>query len=383
MAKIKNFPNIQRYREAKDITVTQMAKKIGVSVDNYEKLEAGKCDLYSDILGQISDVLDVKEYKLIYPARELKNVRFRSNKKLRDRELIILEVEYWLNEYNFIEELLEERKSNPLDEISKNIDNKKNSPAEIARETREQFGLSADGAISNICGLLESNGIKVGENLVESYDYFGLSVSSDDGGPAVVVNKWSEIPVERWIFTAAHEFGHLVLHQTDFNVNQLKEGKVHEDEANAFASEFLMPDASFIKEWNENYGLPFVERVITVKRIFRVSYKTILYRLAKLFPDSKNIWARFYSDYNKAEGKPLLKNVEPEALVKDAFGASFPEHNTKAEPVQLSPADFNNGRLISLVRKALEKKQIGFGRGAEILQISTQELRDLANTWYC
>ena len=60
-----------------------------------------------------------------------------------------------------------------------------------------------------------------------------------------------------------------------------------------------------------------------------------------------------------------------------------PEQNPKAEPVQLSPADFKNGRLVSLVRKALETKSISFGRGAEILQISTQELRNLANKWYC
>ena len=383
MAETEHFPNIQRYREAKGISIKQMAKKTGMSEGHYVGIETGKSDLYSDDLEVISDVLGVNESKLMYPAHELQNVRFRSNKKLKDRKLVILDVEHWLNEYNFIEELLEVQLPNPLDEIGKNIKSKKKKCGEIAKITREKFGLSVDGAISNICGLLESNGIKVGENVVESQDFFGLSVSADDGGPAIVVNKWNQIPVERWIFTAAHELGHLVLHRTDFNVNQLKEGKTQEEEANAFASEFLMPDESFVKVWYENYGLPFVERVITVKRIFRVSYKTVLFRLATHFPNSGNIWARFNSDYKRIEGKSLLRNDEPEALMKDAFGASFPEHSTKVEPAELSPADFKNGRLVSLVRMALEKKKISFRRGADILQLSYQEFRDLANTWYC
>lgn len=45
-----------------------------------------------------------------------------------------------------------------------------------------------------------------------SDDFFGLSIGPADGGPAVVVNVWDGISVERWIFTAAHELGHLVLH---------------------------------------------------------------------------------------------------------------------------------------------------------------------------
>ena len=75
---------------------------------------------YSDDLEVISDVLGVNESKLMYPAHELQNVRFRSNKKLKDRKLVILDVEHWLNEYNFIEELLEVQLPNPLDEIGKN-----------------------------------------------------------------------------------------------------------------------------------------------------------------------------------------------------------------------------------------------------------------------
>ncbi|MDD9984029.1 MAG: ImmA/IrrE family metallo-endopeptidase [Gammaproteobacteria bacterium] len=70
-------------------------------------------------------------------------------------------------------------------------------------------------------------------------------------GPAVVVNTWDRISVERWIFTAAHEFGHLLLHP-DENRRDATELPVQaEREADVFASEFLMPETAFATEWEE------------------------------------------------------------------------------------------------------------------------------------
>ena len=383
MEKFITFPNIRRYREANGLTVQHMAEKSKISVDQYVNIESGKSPVTNEDLYVISKALNVRVSKLTYYENELQNVRFRSNKKLNKRNLIILETAHWLNEYKFIEDLLGEHLSNPLDDIWKYSSRKGKKIKDVAKYTREKFGISAEEPISNLCSILESNGIKIGEHEVKSHDFFGLSIGPADGGPAIVVNNWNQIPVERWIFTTAHELGHLVLHYSDFNVDKTKEGKVHENEANNFASEFLMPDASFIKAWNDTKGLSVVDRVIKVKRIFRVSYKTVLYRYTIHFPDSVNIWARFHSDYKRIYKKPLLHNVEPEALVKDAFRASFPEHRTKDEPENLTPADFRHGRLISLVMKALEKKEISIGRGVELLQTSHQELRELAKSWYC
>ena len=197
-----------------------------------------------------------------------------------------------------------------------------------------------------------------------------------------MVNTRHQIPVELWIFTVAHELGHLILHDNDFDVDKAKEGNEHEKEANTFASEFLMPSESFIKEWDDTYGMALIDRVVTLKRIFRVSYKSILYRLATLFPNSGNIWLRFKSDYKKKFKKPLLLNYEPEVLAMDAFRASFPEHSINVELEKLTPADFKYGRFVSLVRKALEKNRISFRRGAEKLQLSYLEFRELANSWY-
>ncbi|ADG07796.1 protein of unknown function DUF955 [Kyrpidia tusciae DSM 2912] len=65
--------------------------------------------------------------------------------------------------------------------------------------------------------------------------------AQEDGGPAIVVNTWDRISVERRIFSAAHELGHLLLHLSVYRVEEESEVKAQENEANLFASHFLMP----------------------------------------------------------------------------------------------------------------------------------------------
>jgi len=292
-----------------------------------------------------------------------------------------VDVGRWLSDFCELEEILDDRVECRLDNIRERLENRKNRNEAAAALAREAFGLDAEEPVRDICGLLESNGIKVGDREVTSPYFFGLSVAAEDGGPAVVVNTWERISVERWIFTAAHELGHLILHLSDYDVSHTGEDKKHEEEANAFAAAFLMPDASFQKEWNETYGLALVDRVMKVKRIFRVSYRTVLYRLAANYRGSGNIWALFQMDYKRRYGHTLLRDDEPHAVAQDTFRASLPEDSSAGEPDRLSPMDFIQDRLSRLVREAIEQEKISLDRGAEILGLSLQDMRDLTASW--
>ena len=373
--------NLRRYREAKAVSMRKLAEKSGIPYRLYREFESGKTDIAITDFHKLSSALDVSVQKLTSSRRDLRSVRFRSNQKMKNRKLVLLEVEHWLNEFEFIEDILDDHIPYTLDKIGKQFKSKQSKVEFAAGLVRKVLGLNDEEPVRNVCDLLETNGVKVGEMQIPSHDFFGLSVSKSEGGPAIVVNTWSNIPVERWIFTAVHELGHLVLHKTDFNVEQTKEEKLHEKEANAFASEFLLPQVTFWNKWNSTYGLAFVDRVMIVKRYFQVSYRTILYRLSINDSKSENYWARFQSDYRKIYDKTLLRNEEPDSLAKDAFRASFPEQHCENEPDKLSPADFQHGRLVGLVRTALEKKKLGIGRGAEILGLSLEEMRDLITSW--
>ncbi len=248
-----------------------------------------------------------------------------------------------------------------------------------AEEARRVLKLGPKDGIRDICGLLEDNGIKVYTPVLASEGFFGLSVGKDDGGPAVVVNTWDRISVERWIFTAAHELAHVLLHLSSFDVEKSDEVEGEESEADVFASYFLMPESLFVKEWNEAAGLGFMEAVFKVKRIFRVSWKTVVYRLATQPGAPKDLWARFYGEYKRRTGRSLRATEEPGGLRRDEFTARPAPRGL--EPEQLSPSDFVEDRLARLVRRALVEKRINYARAAEILHVDEPTMRARAKSW--
>jgi Zn-dependent peptidase ImmA (M78 family)/DNA-binding XRE family transcriptional regulator len=373
--------NIRRLRGARDLSQERLASLAGLSRAAYRKIETGQSQPRVSTLQSIARALDVRVHELVESAPEFKAVRFRSKKRLRTREQILVDASRWLRDFNELEDLLEDRVPWRLAAVARDLGARAARPAAAAARVREEFGIRPDEPVRDLCGLLEANGVKVFPMEVASHDFFGLSVAPEDGGPAVVVNTWERISVERWIFTAAHELGHLVLHLGTYDVDETDEPDDQEQEANAFAAAFLMPDGVFWKEWDETYGLGLVDRVLKVKRMFRVSYRTVLFRLSQREAVAGNIWAKFQWDYKRRFGRPLLRDDEPDALAADAFRASFPEDRRAGEPERLSPVDFEEDRLSRLVRRAVEDEQISLGRGAEILGLSLKEMRDLAAAW--
>ncbi len=144
-------------------------------------------------------------------------------------------------------------------------------PKAAAEAARSVLGIKDDELIRDMCGLLEDHRVKVMTPKLASDGFFGLSIAGADGGPAVVVNTWDRISVERWIFTAAHELGHLVLHLASYDVKETDENREQESEADVFAGYFLMPEKTFAAELTDSRGLPLVDRVFKLKRSFRVS----------------------------------------------------------------------------------------------------------------
>ena len=373
--------NLRRLRHAKALTQETIADKAGITRAAYRNIESGRSEPRVGTLQSIACAMDVNIQYLVEPARGLQSVRFRSLKRLRSREQILVDVARWLGDFNELESALGDHVVNQLATFTVNEQPGADRAVLAAALLREHFGIAAGEPIRDLCGLLEAQGIKVGSVPIASHDFFGLSVAGADGGPAVVVNTWERISVERWIFTAAHELGHLVLHLADYYVGSTDEPEDHERQANAFAAAFLMPEPAFREAWDGTYGLSLIDRVLKVKRIFRVSYRTVLHRLSGTGLVQGNIWVRFQQDYQRRHGRTLLRVDEPEALAIDAFRAGFPEHLAATEPEHLSRVDFPGDRLSRLVRRAVEQEQISLGRAAEILRISLQEMRDLAASW--
>src|SRR5262249_29622585 len=154
---------------------------------------------------RIAQALGARLPDLLAPARALRSVRFRAQKKMARREQVIIQVATWLEDYAELEELLDKKVEFPLDKLKKTLQRRHLGEARAkaaASEARDAMGRKPDEVIRDICGLLEDYGIKVYPIELASDGFFGLSVAEEDGGPAVVVNTWDRISVERWIFTA-------------------------------------------------------------------------------------------------------------------------------------------------------------------------------------
>ncbi len=377
--------NLQKLRHAQGLSQDKLALAAGISRIAYLNIERRQSEPRADTLRALAKALGVRIPDLLVEAPVLKRVRFRSLKRLKRREQVLVEVGQKLRDFSELETLLDAPSPKDIDELRAVAAGvrKKGIPA-VAAAMRAHFDLGAHEPVHDICGLLERQGIKVLSVNIATDAFLGLSVSEEDGGPAVVVNTWERLPVEHWIFSAAHELAHLLLHLQAYQVDEELEDKDQERDADAFASHFLMPEAVFRREWDDTVGMPLFDRVLKVKRVFRVSWRTVLFRLSEGMADPnqrKVLWIHFANAYKKINSKVLLKMDEPEGVSMDAYRDLSDLHKAGPEPAGMDRHDFQGERLWRLVHQATKGGDITLARGAEILGIKLNEMRDLAESW--
>ncbi len=135
---------------------------------------------------------------------------------------------------------------------------------------RREWGLG-NRPIKNMMHLLEAKGVRV-FSLAENCREVDACSFWSDSTPFVMLN--TETSNERCRFDMAHELGHLVLHK-----HAAPNGSAAENEANAFAAEFLMPEAS-VKAISLEYWS--VRALVEKKRLWNVSALALAYRLHHL-----------------------------------------------------------------------------------------------------
>lgn len=377
--------NLQRLRLARGLSQEKLAQAAGISRIAYINIERRQSEPRADTVRALAKALQVRVPELLVEAPALKRVRFRSLKRLKRREQVLVEVGQKLRDFVELETQLKATDRRDFDSLRAIAAKARHQgiPA-VAAAMRSHFGLGEHEPVHDICGLLEHQGIKVLSVNMATDAFLGLSVSEEDGGPAVVVNTWERLPVEHWIFSAAHELAHLLMHLQAYQVDEELEDKDEERDADVFASHFLMPEAVFRREWEDTVGLPLFDRVLKVKRVFRVSWRTVLYRLTEGLPDPnqrRRLWIHFGNAYQQRNSKVLLKMDEPEGVGADAYRALSDLHKAGPEPAGMDSHDFQGDRLWRLVRQATMGGEITLARGAEILGIKLIEMRDLAESW--
>lgn len=144
------------------------------------------------------------------------------------------------------------------------------SPEAAADSLRAAWGLG-ERPIKNMVHLLEAQGVRVFSLAQECLSVDAFSLWRDDV-PYVFLNTVKS--AERSRFDAAHELGHLVMHR-----HGGAKGRLAEQEADQFASAFLMPAGSVVAVAPR---LPSLRQLVQLKRSWNVSLAALVYRLKAL-----------------------------------------------------------------------------------------------------
>ena len=358
--------NTRRLMKIRKISIAKLSSQMEMGSATLSNILNGKSEPKSSTLLKLADALNVSVNDLMADSPKLNNIRFRSKKTLSAREKAekdqtVINTAIWLKNFNYLEEQLGKQDIYSFTDIA--AEDRQKDMKNLANKVRILLNIKdPKEPVYDLANLIEDAGIKL-----RIYDFgyrknFGLSVGKDENGPAIVVNSYKGISVERQIFTITHELGHLLMHFNSYAPDETKEIDKQEKETNEFAGHFLLPDEGLKHEWNESKGLHWVDSVLRIKKIYKVSYQLVLLRLSQI-----------NKEFNNAE---LRKN----------FAIQYYElynHNLKNhyEPDALSRNDLIEDRFSKLVREAYEKEIISLSRAGEMLGESADNMRRLAASW--
>jgi len=175
-------------------------------------------------------------------------------------------------------------------------------PAAAARIVRMQWHMPA-GPIRQLTPWLEAAGCVV---IVKDFQNKRVDGLSQWAGPVPVMLINDSMPTDRRRLTMAHELGHLVMHNSAMGLDEDVE-----DQANAFAAEFLMP-ADFIRPSLRNLK---TGQLAGLKAQYGVSMQAIVeraYRFGYLTPTQRTSTYKMFSARGWRTEEPGSATLPPE-----------------------------------------------------------------------
>lgn len=294
---------LKEAREGRGITATAFADLLGVTRQAISLYESDLASPQPEVMEQIANKLNFPVSFFLRPVTTQKRpvIFFRSQASASrlDRGRGESRIK-WLSE--IIVPYLLQFISFPKGDLSKLVmsDNpfilSGDEIEEIATSTRRKLGLG-DGPISNVVLLLENNGFIVTRMDLNAPTLDAFStVASKELMPYIILGADKQSAV-RSRFDIAHELGHFVLHhniELD-KINNPQDFKFAEQQANNFASAFLLPRNKFA----EDYSFPTLDSFLILKNKWLVSVGVFIKRGFDLGFYSEEHYQRLWINYNR------------------------------------------------------------------------------------
>lgn len=272
----------RRLREARKragLTQGELAQAVGLDQSAISRVENG-APATSSVLARIADAVGEPLWALFRPVENLAHA-FRASAGVTPATRRGLDsLDQLLDDLGFLRELqaLSSGRSGPHNVVEPRTPGR---PADfaLARERaahcRGRLGLEPDAPVGDIVQALESLGLNVVLQPLGDEAADGIYVRRAD--VAVVLLNSDQYPA-RLTWSGAHELGHDEMGVAGVVVDETTYGgkEPPEQEADAFAAEFLVPSAA-LRKLEDRCDTP--EEVATLAREYGVSYPAMVYRL--------------------------------------------------------------------------------------------------------
>ncbi|RUV98190.1 ImmA/IrrE family metallo-endopeptidase [Mesorhizobium sp. M1A.F.Ca.IN.022.07.1.1] len=255
-------------RKRRGLTKKALAEALGVTPHTVLRYESGDISPPAEVIDRMATLLDFPVTffcspdidELVADAASFRSLTAMSARD-RDAALAAGAIGYLLSDW------LDENFSLPPADL---IDLSGETPEVAARSLRQEWGLG-EQPIKNTVHLLEAKGVRVFSLAENTRTVDAFSVWRGDR-PFVFLNTIKTPEHSR--FDAAHELGHLVMHK-----HGGPSGRRAEDDANRFASSFLMPSADVLSRIPRVHTL---NQIVEAKKRWAVSVMAMIYRLHAL-----------------------------------------------------------------------------------------------------
>ncbi len=275
-----NFRLLTLAREARGITQTDLAKSTNTDQGNLSKIEQGLIHPTEELITKYANELNFPE-SFFYQAENktpISDFFYRKRVSLPAKDKIRLEAQIDL--LRMIYEKLLKSVEIPLAKLPSSTLSKNFLSADAAILAREFYRVSR-GPIKELVSLIEKNGIALIFIDVKSDKFDGMTVYTDSNYPLIILNK--NMSNDRKRFTIAHELGHQILHlpyrfDIDLYERIATNANALEMEADAFASEFLLPSTECrVELYDLNY-----HKLSDLKLYWKVSKRALVYKAKTL-----------------------------------------------------------------------------------------------------
>lgn len=342
-------------RRRRGLTKTALSELSGISAKSLSRYELERQTPQDETIVDLAEALGFPPgffYKPEAPIPDAEHVSFRALSRMsaaqRDAGLgaigLAIDLDRWIDQHF-------RRPSPSVPSFGKQ------EPEGAAEALRAEWKLG-QRPIPNMIHLLEAHGVRVYSLAPAGSDLDAVSLWRDKK-PYIFLNTTTT--AERSRFDAAHELGHLVLHQ-----HGGPDGQAAEREADAFAGAFLMPRADVHAHGKRR---PTLRQIIDLKRRWRVSAMALVYRLHELDLISdwhyRKLCIRIRSRFGDSE--PNSIHPESSQLLAKVFSHLREKGITRAalaRQLKLPPDDVNE-LVFGLVLTPHEGGRAGEGGSAD------------------